>query len=221
MLDVPTTGTDVPILSTPPNEGGPASALFGKTRRSVLALLYTRPEQALHLRAISRAVGGGLGAVQRELQRLAAAGILLRRVSGQQVYYQANQECPIFSELRDLVIKSVGVADVLRLALEPLADRIQVAFVYGSLARGAVGPASDVDVLIVGRVTFAEAVAALAQPQETLGREVNPAVYPPAEFGRKLLGGNHFLNTVIHEPKVFLIGDEHGLAELAAQRLAG
>ena len=216
LTDVPILGTIVPNMGTSMDELTIAAALFDKTRRSILALLYTHPDEAFHVRAVARAANAGMGAVHRELQRLAIAGILLRRVEGRQVYYQANRQCPIFADLQGLVIKTMGVADVLRGSLAGLADRIELALLYGSLARGTAGADSDVDVLIVGTISFAEAVAALRPAQEALRREVNPSIYPPAEFSDKLASGNHFLTTVIREPHVFLIGGEHELARLAA-----
>src|SRR5205807_9201083 len=126
-------------------------------------------------------------------------------------FYQANRQCPLFPELQGLLVKTVGVADVLRAALAGLADRIQVAFLYGSMVKGSARSGSDVDVLVVGEVTFAELVRALGAAQERLGREVNPSVYPPNEFCRKLAQQHHFLTSVLREPKVFLVGDEHEL----------
>lgn len=198
-----------------------STTLFGKTRRAVLSLLFTHTDEAFYLRQIVRAIGAGLGAVQRELKRLTEAGIIRRTVRGRQVYYQANPDCPLFAELRGLVIKTAGVGDVLRAALAPLADRIHLALIYGSLARGEERRSSDIDVLVVGEVTFGEVVAILAPAQETLGREINPNVYPSAEFRSKLAAGHHFLRTVIGGPKLFLIGDEYELARLAKKRLAG
>lgn len=189
--------------------------LFGKTRRAVLALLYGRPEEDFYLREIVRAAGTGVGAVQRELRLLAGAGIVRRRVRGNQVYFQANPESPIFRELRGLVLKTAGLADVLRAALAPLAERTRAAFIYGSIAHGEERPGSDVDLLIVGDLTFAEAVSILGPAQETLGREVNPAVYPPGEFRKKLKAGHHFLKNVQNEPKIFVAGDERELKRLA------
>jgi uncharacterized protein len=202
------------------SDSSTADALFSRAKRSVLGLLFTHPDEAYHTRAIARAVGISVGAVQRELQGLAAAGILSRREEGRQVYYQANHECPIFPDLQSLAVKTMGVADVLRSALAGLAGRIQLAFIYGSMTRGEMNAASDVDVLIVGDVTFAEAVAALRPAQETLRREVNPSVYPPDEYCRKVAEGSHFLTSILREPHVFLIGGEHELDGLGARRLA-
>jgi len=191
-----------------------SATLFGKTRRAVLALLYSHVEEPFYLRQIARTAGGGLGAVQRELKKLSEAGIIQRTVRGRQVYYQANPECPVYSELKSLVVKTVGVGDVLRAALVPLSDRINVAFLFGSLARGGERSSSDADVMIVGDVTFAEVVSVLGRAQETVRREINPLVYPPEEFQFKLTADHHFLKKVLEESKFFLIGDEYELAKL-------
>ncbi|HWU41053.1 MAG TPA: winged helix-turn-helix domain-containing protein, partial [Candidatus Acidoferrum sp.] len=131
MTDVPGVGTVAPIMGTrraSPDLGG---ALFGKTRRAVLGLLYARPDETFYLRQIIREVRGGQGAVQRELERLAEAGILRREARGRAIYYGANRACPIFAELHGLAVKTVGLADVLRSALTPLHDGIQMAMIYG------------------------------------------------------------------------------------------
>ena len=191
-----------------------STTLFGKTRRAVLALLYSHVEEPFYLRQIARTAGVGLGAVQRELKKLSEAGIIRRTVRGRQVYYQANLECPVYSELKSLVVKTVGVGDVLRAALVPLADRINVAFLFGSLVRGGERSSSDVDVMIVGDVTFAEVVSVLGRAQETVRREINPLVYPPEEFHFKLAADHHFLKKTLEGAKFFLIGDEYELAKL-------
>jgi predicted nucleotidyltransferase len=197
-----------------------AAALFGKTRREVLALLFTHADESFYLRQVARHVGAGIGGVQRELKRLADVGIIGRQVRGQQVFYQANRQCPVFPELQGLLVKTVGVADVLSAALADLADRIQVAFLYGSMAKGAARSDSDADVLVVGEVSFAELVSALGPAQEKLGREVNPSVYPQSEFCGKIAQHHHFLTSILREPKVFLVGDENELARLAKSGMA-
>ena len=186
-----------------------SDALFGQTRRTVLALLYGHPEEEYYLRQVIRAAGVGQGTVQRELKRLVAAGLVRRRAHGRQVYFQANPDSPVYPELRGLLMKTAGAADVLRRALAPLADRISFAFVYGSVASGSERRASDIDVMIVGDVSFAEVVTAIGPTQESLGREVNPTVYSEAEFKAKMDAGQHFLNGVMKREKVFLYGDEH------------
>lgn len=207
-------------MGTTQKSVGIGTALFGKVRRAVLALLFCHWERRFYLRQIVRAVGAGQGAVQRELARLTAVGLLVRTREGNQVYYQANQQSSIFAELKALMVKTTGVADVLREVMSELADRIDIAFLYGSLATGTDKATSDVDLMVIGDVTFAEVATAVHSTQETLGREVNPSVYPPDEFRKKVRAGHHFLKTVIQAPKVILIGDEHELARLGQKWLA-
>lgn len=209
---VPQTGTIVPEVGTYVETI--SDALFGQTRRAVLALLYGRPDEEFYLRQVIRAVNVGQGTVQRELQRLTAAGLVVRRAHGRQVYFRANPDNPVYRELRGLLLKTAGVTDVLREALAPLAERIRFAFVYGSVARGSERRASDVDLMVVGDVTFGEVVAVLGPAQERLGREVNPTVYSEAEFGSKLAAGRHFLSSVMKREKVFLHGNEHDIRGL-------
>lgn len=203
---------------TPKSE--PPTELFGRTRRRVLGWLLGHPGEAYYLRQIVRYAGAGQGAVQRELGVLTRAGLLRRTVQGRQVYFQANRESPIFPELQALFLKTAGVADVLREALAPLADRVAVAFVFGSAARGQLRAASDIDLLVVGDVPFEGVANALAEAQKRLGRDVNPTVYPPDEFRAKIRAGHHFLTAVLREPRVFVIGGPDELGGLGAKRLA-
>ena len=186
----------------------------------MLSLLYGHPTETFYLREIARISGTGLGAAQREMGQLTAAGIVARRVSGRQVYFQANQKSPIFADLRNIVTKTFGVADLLRSALDGLASRVRVSFVYGSVARGKEGESSDVGVMVIGDVTFSEIVSALAPCQEKLGREVNPTVYPVQEFRSRLSQDHPFLREVLRQTKVFLIGNQRELSKLAKERLA-
>ena len=220
MQIVPKRGTIVPGMSTMPDTDYLSKTLFSKTRRAVLSLLYSHVDDTYYLRQIVRAAGVGLGTVQRELKQLSDAGIIRRIVRGRQVYYQANPQCPVFAELKNLVVKTVGVGAAIQAALTPLGDRIDVAFIYGSIARSEEHRDSDVDVLVVGKVTFGEIVSSLSEVQKTIGREINPTVYPPAEFQSKLAAGHHFLNSVLRGPIFFLIGDKHELARLAKKPLA-
>jgi predicted nucleotidyltransferase len=189
--------------------------LFGKTQRMLLALFFTRTDEAFYLRQIVRTAGIGLGTVQRELARWVAAGLLVRAQRGNQVYYQANGVSPVFGELKSLAVKTAGVADVLREALAALSERIAVAFVHGSLAKGTGKADSDVDVLLIGEVDFGEVVSALQSAQNTLRREVNPSVYSAREFRAKCRAKHHFVTSVLNAPKVFLVGGEHELKRLA------
>jgi uncharacterized protein len=192
--------------------------LFGGARQGVLGVLFACPDERFYVREIARAAGVAVGAVQRELVRLHVAGIATRSVRGNQVYYQANYQCPIFAELVGIVTKTFGVADVLRAGLAPLAGQIEVAFIYGSAARGELRQGSDIDLMIVGDVSFGQVVEAIQPAQERLGREINPTVYPITEFQNKMTEGHHLLTTVMADTKIFLTGDENTLGILTKKQ---
>jgi predicted nucleotidyltransferase len=196
------------------------SLLFGSYRKGVLALLLLHPEQSLHVREIARTLDKPAGTLLRELKTLADAGVLVRKPVGNQVHFQANPACPVYEELRGILKKTVGVADVLREALAPIAGRIVAAFVYGSLATDEERAGSDVDVMIIGEVSFADVVDALAPLQEVLRREVNPNVYSALEFRKKLAAGEPFLRRVLGGRKIFIIGSEDELGKPATHRKA-
>lgn len=194
------------------------TALFGRTRRAVLALLFTSPDRAFYLNEIVREVGLGVGTVQRELRVLTHAELIRRTVQGKQVFFQANPDCPVYTELRALVEKTMGVPVALRNLLSPLAKQIEAAFIYGSLARGDAVVESDVDLLVVGDVPALKLAAVLTQAEGKLRREVNPVVFPREEFRERLRRRDHFLTTVMREPKIFLFGGEDDLSQVAGQR---
>jgi predicted nucleotidyltransferase len=197
-----------------------SNLLFGRTRAAVLGLLFTRPDESFHLRELARLSGAALGPVQREVAALAGAGVLVREPRGRQVFYRLDPRCPALEELRALVLKTAGLVDHLRRALAPLAAKLRAAFVFGSFARGEHGRDSDVDLLVVGDATFAELAAALRTVQARLGRVLNPTVYSPPEFRRKRAAGQPFLTRVLSGPKLFVVGGEHELQTMAAERLA-
>lgn len=197
-----------------------ADYLLGTTRAQTLSTLFLRPELSLHVRELARLTGASPGSLHRELRALSDIGLLLRESIGRQVHYSANPECPVFEELAGLLRKTTGLADVLRTALEPLGSRIKVALVYGSMASGTARPRSDIDVMVVGKASFAELVRALAPTQELLKREVNVTPLTPAVLSQKVKTKDGFVKQVLAAPKIFLIGTDHDLAELAAHRTA-
>jgi uncharacterized protein len=208
-------GILLPMVGSQEILPGAPPPLFGKTRQALLALLFSRADEAHLQETLIQLAALGRGSVQRELEFLAQAGIAQRTVRGRQVYFQANPESPIYAELRGLVVKTVGVADILRTALAPLAKGIQVAFVYGSIAKGQERRASDVDLMVIGEVSFADISEVMGAAQKSIGREVNPSVYTPTDFRTKLVAKNHFLLNVLKGEKIFLIGDDRELARLA------
>lgn len=205
---------------SPPAAASLASALFGKSMQAILATLYGRPDEEFYLRELARVAAITASSLQRDLAALVGAGIVLRAVRGHQVYFRANRACPVFDELRGLVVKTFGVADVLRQALQPLANGIEAAFVHGSVARGEERAASDIDVFVVGEVSFGDVIEALAPAQRKLGREINPTVFSPMEFAGKAHEGNHFVTTVLAEKKLFVIGGANELDSMVRKRRA-
>jgi predicted nucleotidyltransferase len=203
-------------MRTPTGPSLVARLLFGSTRRAVLALLLGRPDERFYLREIVRAVGGGLGAVQRELKQLVEAGLVGREAHGHQVYFSANRDAAIFPELQAILEKTAGAVDVLRTSLATLISqgRIEVAFVYGSVASGKQTARSDVDLLAVGDASLEQMVPALRAAEARLGRGVNLIVYPANEFRDKVKREVPFLKRVLARPKLFVAGDERELARL-------
>jgi uncharacterized protein len=195
----------------------PDFALFGRTRSALLALLMGHTDESFYLRQLIRAVGAGHGALQREIKQLTDMGLIGRRVQGNQVLYRANKQSPIFPEIKRLITKTVGVHDAIRGALITLEPEIESAFVYGSVAAHRERTNSDIDIMVIGKASFSDVVAALAPAQKTLRREINPTVFPVSEFRSKLAAGNHFLHSVMAGKKVFVVGSEDELAKLVAK----
>lgn len=206
-------------MSTINNDNTVATYLFSKNRCAILSLLYGHPDQDFYLRQIARSCGAGLGAIQRELAGLVQIGVLNRKKRDNHVYFQANKDCAVFEEIKNLIIKTVGMADVLRYSLAPLNEFIKLAFIFGSFAGVSQKLDSDVDLMVIGRISFSEVVHVLVGAQEQLRREVNPVVYSVEEFQSKIASSNHFLSNVIKNDKIFLIGDEGEFARLAEKRL--
>lgn len=190
----------------------PARLLFGDYHLRLLSLLLLRPAEEFHLREIERLTGVPSGPANRELRRFLEAGIVTRRHTGNQVRYQADSGCVVFEELAALLRKTTGMADVLRDALAPMAQKITLAFIFGSAAQGKEGPFSDLDLMIVGSTSFEEVVAAIQQPQAMLGRPINPTILQPTDFAARRAAAEGFLSRVLAEPKIMLIGslDEPG-----------
>lgn len=195
-----------------------AHHLLGQTRSRVLSALLLHPERALHVRELARVAQTSPGSLHRDLRVLSDLGLLIRQDVGRQVTYQANAQSPVFAELAGLLRKTAGLADVLREALAPLGERVQLAFVYGSMADGTDRPGSDVDVMVLGDAGFVEVTLALADTAQALGREVNPTPMPPADFVRRWAAGDGFARSVGAGVRIWIKGGEDDFAELVAHR---
>lgn len=208
-LTIPFLGINMPFM------GIYADALFTKTQQRVLAVLFGRSDRSFYANEIIGLAQSGSGAVQRELARLEAASLITTRRVGNQKHYQANHDAPIYAELRAIVLKTFGVADVLRAALQPLWPSIDLAFVYGSLAKGTEHAGSDIDLMVIGSVSSnAQLLEALSPAGGQLGRAVNPTLYSPDEFAQRLRDGKSFIMRVLEQPKIFVKGAEHDIARI-------
>jgi predicted nucleotidyltransferase len=175
----------------------------------VLGLLFGQPERRFQSAELIRLAGSGTGAVHRQLQRLAAAGLVGVTRDGNQKYYQAEKKSPVFSELHGLIVKTVGVVEPLRAALAPLADRIHLAFVFGSVAKASERAGSDIDLLVVtDDLAYADVYAALEPAEQSLARTINPTVFTLAEWKRKRARKDSFAARITAQRRLFVIGSD-------------
>ena len=190
-----------------------ADALFTATQQRVLACLFGEPGRTFSISELIQTTGAGSGAVQREVARLSGSGLLRVEQFGNQKRYCANPDAPIHDELATIVRKTFGLAGPLREALAPLASRIQMAFVYGSVAKGSDTASSDIDLMLVTEaLNYADVMTALHPLMERLGRDINPTLYTHADLGKRIAAGNSFITRVLAQPRIWLIGSEHDLA---------
>jgi predicted nucleotidyltransferase len=201
-----------PRATRRPRRRSLADAVFTKTQQRVFSVLFGQPERSFYASELIRLAGSGSGAAQRELARLEESGLVTTRRVGHQKHYQANPESPLFSELRGIVLKTVGLAEPLRSALAPLSSRIRAAFVYGSVAKESDRSQSDIDLMVISdSLTYGEVFGVLERAVRALGRQVNPTVYTTAEFSKRLTEENSFVMGIVEQPKVWVIGSEHDL----------
>ncbi|HCB3599896.1 TPA: nucleotidyltransferase domain-containing protein [Serratia marcescens] len=182
--------------------------LFSEYRRKVLSLLFIEAGQAFHVREIARRTATQAGTLHKELSRLAEGGILLRQRQGNQICYQANADCLIFPELAAIFRKTCGPAARLRQVLTGFGEDIERAFIFGSVASGKATAASDIDVLIVGKLSFADVIQAVYPLQATLGREINPKLYSPEEWRAALAENSAFIQDIMQNPQLWIAGDK-------------
>jgi predicted nucleotidyltransferase len=194
--------------------------LFSPYRRQVLAVLFLHADEQFHVRELERLTGISAGSLHRELRAMADAGLLHREQKGNQVLYQVNKACAIYEELASIFRKTVGLAFVIRDALLPISDRIDAAFVFGSMASGKQHPGSDLDICVLGDVELFDLVKALGPVQEQLRIETNPVVMKSAKFMDQLKAHDRFVQRVFDEQKIFVIGDRDEFRKLVEDRPA-
>lgn len=205
--NVPESGRlDLPAL-------GLAEGLFSRVQLRVLALLYGQPDRIYQGAELIQLAASGVGAVHRETKRLVASGLVTVTPLGRQKLYRANRNSPIFAELHGLVMKTVGLAYPINDALRAFAGLIEIAFIYGSIAKGSDTAGSDVDLMIVGnRLTYPEIVAAMHSVEESIKHRISVNLMTPAEWRKKRSTDNPFLSRVMSQQRLLLIGSEIDLA---------
>ena len=201
----------VPVMGTK-TSSGLADALFTPVQQRVLALLFGQPDRRFQSAEIIRLAGSGTGAVHRQLERLAEAGLVTVERTGNQKHYQARRDSPVFEELHGLVVKTVGIAEPLRQALSPQAAAIRAAFVFGSVAKGADNAGSDIDLLVISdSLRYPDLFESLQAAESVLARKVNPTVMTAAEWRSKRKRANSFAARVAAQPRVLVIGSDDDL----------
>jgi predicted nucleotidyltransferase len=192
-------------------------ALFPQVRRGVLAATLTQPDKWWYLSELAGRLGTGPSSLQRELSALVASGILVRRREGTRAYFKAETKSPVFRELRQLFEKTAGLAAILEQMLRPFGGRIRCAYIYGSMARGQEGAASDVDLMVIGKAGLADLSPMLRRAEARLGREVNATVYSEEEFRERIKARDHFLAAVLRTRKQFVKGSQSDLDEMVGK----
>ena len=198
----------------------PIELMFGIYRRKLLGLLLLRPDERFHVRELARMSGISAGSIHRELKAMADAGLLSRTQVGNQVLHQADRNCPIYEELASIFRKTGGLADLVRVQLDAISDKISFAIVFGSVASGRQNSASDVDILVLGDIELIDVVRVLSPLGQTLQREINPVVITADKFSEHVRKNDRFALRVIEEPKIFVIGEAGEFAKLGEDRSA-
>jgi predicted nucleotidyltransferase len=197
-----------------------ANVLFSSTRQKLLSALLLNSHQRIYATELANHLGVRPSTLQRDLAKCTQAGILKMSRSGNRTYFQANEDCPVFPELRALLIKTCGLVDLLRGELARLSSKIKVAGVYGSMASGTETSGSDVDLLIIGSVKMIELSPLLEKATGKLRRQINPTLYSPVEFSQKARG-SHFVQSVLGKPLLFVLGTRRDLEAIAGRKSPG
>lgn len=201
--------------------GDRLAAIFaGRTILPLLKQFFLFPGQDFYQRELAASLGERLFVVQTALKRLTQAGLIEAVTRGNRIYYRANQSHPAFSDLKALILKTVGVGESLRSQLRVLAGKVRAAFIYGSIARGEEHATSDVDIMFIGDISGREVASALSPVRDSLNREINPTTYTPEELRRRVRERSPFVREVLAGPKIFLVGDDRVLTEILGRRLS-
>jgi predicted nucleotidyltransferase len=192
---------------------GLSAVLSSRVRAELFRLLFGLSDAPVHMRELQRRSGMSIGTVQQDLGKLVKLDLISQRRDGNRVCFNANKAHPLYEEIHRMVLKTSGLADVLREALA--VEGVQFAFVFGSVARGEAGASSDVDLMVVGDIGLRKLTGRLAGVAEVLGREINPHVMTPEEFRKRLRDKEHFVARIMQEQKLFVTGSSDELATMA------
>jgi len=190
-----------------------AELLSSKIRAEIFRIFFGVRDDELHMREIERRSGFTTGTVQQELKKLHRLGLIKKRRDGNRLYYQANKEHPLYSDIRNIILKTIGLVDIIQDKLKQARD-IKIAFVFGSIARHDEKAQSDVDLMIIGKLGLRKVIALLSGISEKIGREINPHVMTVDEYRRRASQGEHFISRILQEPKIFIVGNENELKEM-------
>lgn len=189
-------------------------SLFPKIRGKILTLFFMNQEREYYFTEVVRLTNTKQGAIQRELKFLTEIGILIRENRGRQVYYFVNKKNPIYKDLKNIIFKTFGVVDKLKLALSPIKNKIEFAFIYGSFARGEETIRSDIDLFVVGEIKFESVIFEISNTENDINREINTTLFSPDEFKSKYAKKNHFIKSVLDTKLEFIIGSNNDLEKL-------
>ena len=187
-----------------------------KTRVEILKLFLFNTNNSFYQRQISNLTAQSIRGVQREVDKLSRIGLIERSIQGNRIYYKINKKCPIVEDLKNIFFKSVGIAEVLRDNFKE--EGIKVAFIYGSYAKGEESLLSDIDLMVIGDISSKELSSILSKPKKELMREINYAVFSLNEFINKAMQKDHFINSVLKDKKIYIIGSEDEFKRLIKSR---
>ena len=212
MNNIPNLGSLIPKMGTSTQGVNLSNALFSKVQQRVLGLIFAHPDRSFYTSEIIRTVDSGTGAVERELSRLLRSGLVSVERVGNQKHYRANQHSPIFDELHGLILKTVALKVPLRQALQPYADKIKAAFIFGSMAKGTDNAQSDIDLMVLGNdLNYSELYTALQDVEDCVRRKINPVFLTMDEWRRRTSQDGSFVKKLGTQPKLFVLGSKRDL----------
>ena len=193
-------------------------ALFPTVRAGLLTATLLQSEHWWFMTELARHLEVPPSSLQRELESLVSSGFLLRRQDGRRTYFKANPQSPLFPELRGLIEKTAGIVPAFKFALQKIGARIELALLYGSIARGEEHAGSDIDLMVVGTLQQIDLLPVLRKLESRFGREVNVTLFTPEELHQRLASDDHFLRSVLKEKIILLKGSLNELEQTAANQ---